>query len=57
MVVFLNMFLKYNHAHNIHHCPLNPMSKVGLEFCYSKLKGKFLIIFIIFGGRNLEERK
>jgi len=57
MVVFLNMLLlKYNHAHNIHHCPFYPFSNIGLGFCYSILKGKLLLFFNIF-GRKLEERK
>jgi len=52
MVVFLNMFLlKYYHAHNIHHYLL---SHIGLGFCYSTLKGKFLFIFNIFGGKHLK---
>ena len=51
MVVFLNMLLlKYYHAHNIHHCPLYPISTIGSGFCYLILKGKFLFIFNIFGG-------
>jgi len=50
MVVFLNMFLlKSDNAHNIHHCPLYPISNIGQGFCYSILKGKFLFIFNIFG--------
>ena len=35
MVVFLNMmFLKYKHAHNIHHCALYPISNIGLGISY-----------------------
>ena len=37
------------HAHNIHHCSI---SNIGLGFCYTILKGKFLFIFYIFGGDN-----
>jgi len=56
MVVFLNMLLKYYHTHNIHHCPFHPISNVGLGFCYSILKGKFLLNFNIL-GRKLKEPK
>jgi len=51
MDVFLNMMLKYYHAHNIHHCPFYLISNIGLGFCYSILKGKFLFIFNIFGEK------
>ena len=52
MVVFLNtLLLKYYRAHNIHHCTFYPISNVGLGFCYSILKGKFLFIFNIFGEK------
>jgi len=53
MVVFLNMLLLKNyHAHNIHHCPLYPISNIGLGFCYSILKGK-LFLFLTFFGENI----
>jgi len=52
MVVFLIMLLlKMYHAHNIHHCPLYPISNIGLGFCYSILKGKFFL-FLTFWGEN-----
>jgi len=48
MVVFLKILLfKYYHAHTIHHCLFNPISKIGLGFCYSILKGKFLFFNIL----------
>jgi len=53
MVVFLNiLLLKYYHAHTIHHCSFYPISNIGLGFCFSILKGKFLFIFNIFWGEN-----
>ena len=52
MVVFLNiLLLKYYHAHTIYNCPFYPISNIGLGFCYSKLKGKFLFIVNIFGEK------
>ena len=46
--LFLNMFLlKYYHAHSIHHNPFYPISIIGLGFCNSILKGKFLFFNIL----------